>query len=243
MIDHLGPFTVFELRRYTTKAGEQASFATYFETYFPEAFQQLGALVCGHFHERGNAASFTWLRGYASMESRAVVNASFYYGPVWREHKATLNDRLVDWTNVLLLRPLGARGGVPVLPAVDPLREPDGARGLVFAHLFAVKAEALDDIARDAETIFPAPADGGRAAGLLATLDAFNNFPQHPVRTDGPHVVWLCTFEDDAALARFLPTAHAAEKALAARGWLRSPAEQVILEPAHRSRLRWMPPQ
>jgi len=241
MIEHLGPFDVFELRRYTVKDGEQASFAAYFETFFPEAFQQLGALVCGHFHERGNPASFTWLRGFTSMESRAVVNASFYYGPVWREHKGSLNDRLVDWTNVLLLRPLGARGAVPVLPAVDPLREPDGARGLVFAHLFAVQAEALDAIARDAEAIFAVPAgDDVRAAGLLATLDAPNNFPQHPVRGDGPFVVSLVTCADDAALARCLPAARATEETLAARGFLGAPAERLILEPTRRSRLRWI---
>ena len=33
-------FQVFEFRRYSIKAGEREHFAQYFESYFPEAFQQ-----------------------------------------------------------------------------------------------------------------------------------------------------------------------------------------------------------
>ena len=40
---------IVELRRYVITPGERDNFAQYFESYFPEAFQQLGATVFGQF--------------------------------------------------------------------------------------------------------------------------------------------------------------------------------------------------
>src|ERR1043166_8100533 len=48
----LGDFQVIEFRRYTIKEGQRENFARYFDTYFPEAFQQLGAMAAGSFLER-----------------------------------------------------------------------------------------------------------------------------------------------------------------------------------------------
>jgi hypothetical protein len=42
---HLSDFQAIELRRYTIKEGGREHFAQYFESYFPEAFQQLGAIA------------------------------------------------------------------------------------------------------------------------------------------------------------------------------------------------------
>jgi hypothetical protein len=240
-VDHLGPFTVYELRRYTVADGERQAFARYFEAFFPEAFQQLGALACGQFFERARPAAFTWLRAFADMDARARINAAFYYGPLWKEHRDTLNRRLLDWKNVLLLRPLRPERNVPVLPAVDPLGEPGGARGVVVAQVFAVAPGAVDEFARGAEPTFAAWRDAGvREAGVLVTLDEPNNFPQHPVRADGPWLVWLGVLADDAALTRFLALCGPASAALAAGQGSRGAAESVILDPAPRSRLRWL---
>ena len=81
------------------------------KVYFPEAFQQLGAVAVGQFLERGNDSRFTWLRAFHDMDDRAKVNALFYYGPLWKEHAATLNSLMTDSDNVLLLRPLSPRTG------------------------------------------------------------------------------------------------------------------------------------
>jgi hypothetical protein len=43
----LTDFQVIEFRRYTIRDGEREHFAQYFESYFPEAFQQLGAVAVG----------------------------------------------------------------------------------------------------------------------------------------------------------------------------------------------------
>lgn len=83
----LRDFQVFEFRRYAIKPGERKQFAQYFEAYFPEAFQQLGAIAAGSFLDRGNETGFTWIRGFHTIDDRAVVNAAFYYGSVWNEHR------------------------------------------------------------------------------------------------------------------------------------------------------------
>jgi hypothetical protein len=199
-------FDVIELRRYTIQPGQRENFADYFDAYFPEAFQQLGAIAFGQFFERDKPSMFTWLRGFRDLDARAVVNSAFYYGPVWKEHKQTVNPLMIDSDDVLLLRPLRP---IPVLPAVDPVRE-RGVRGVVVMHIVP---------GTDAEVIERAYAKY-ECAGLLVTLDAPNNFPQLPVRTDGPWVVWLGVFDD---AAEFSPI---------------DGGEVVMLMPTRRSRLR-----
>ena len=239
-VAHLGEFQVIEFRRYTIAPGGQQDFASYFQSYFPEAFEQLGAIAFGQFTERGNPASFTWLRGFKNIEGRAIVNSAFYYGPLWKEHKATLNALIVDSDNVMLMHPLRP---VPVLPAVDPVKERDGAHGVVVAQLFALKAGVTAEaFAQQAESAFAAyRAAGAREAGVLATLDVPNNFPQLPVRTDGTYVAWMGIVKDDGMLEQQLKPAIARAAALFDKtGMLRATPELLVLDPASRSRLRWL---
>jgi hypothetical protein len=241
-VKHLKEFRVIELRRYTIKQGERVHFARYFETYFPDAFQQIGAIVFGSFYERRNATMFTWLRGFHTIEDRAIVNGAFYYGPLWKEHKTTLNNIIVDSDDVLLLEPLAPERGIPVLPAVDPVTEPGGASGIVVAQIFAVKPKSVEAFARAAEASFSAyRAAGARESGVLVTLDVQNNFPQLPVRTDGPYLVWLGVVKDNQVLERrVVPEAEGGARALAETGLLRGAPELVVLDPTARSRLRWL---
>jgi hypothetical protein len=240
-VNPLGPFPVVELRRYAVREGEAAAFARCFESFFPEAFQQLGAIVFGHFVERAPASTFTWLRGFPDMETRLAVNEAFYGGPLWKEHAATMNARLLDHTNVLLLEPLSPRRGVPVLPTVDPVHEPDGARGLVVGQIFAVAPGGVAAFARQAEPSFARYREAGiLEVGALGTLDVPNNFPRHPIRTDGPYLVWLGLARDDQTLkAGYTPLAERLLPELTATGLLRRAPEEIVLDPASRSRLRW----
>jgi len=241
-VKHLTDFQVIEFRRYTVKEGEREHFAEYFEGYFPEAFQQMGAIAFGQFFERKNPIGFTWMRGFKNIDARAVVNAGFYYGPLWREHAFTMNSLMVDSDNVLLLRPLSPEGGITVLPAVDPVTETKGAQGIVVAQIFAVNANSVDAFAQQAETMFAGyRAAGVREAGVLMTLDVPNNFPQLPIRTDGPYLVWLGIVKDNQTLeTRFNPLAERSLHSLSATGLLRGTPELVILDPTRRSRLRWL---
>jgi NIPSNAP len=239
----LNDFQAIEFRRYTIKEGEREHFAQYFESYFPEAFEQLGAIAAGSFFERGNQTGFTWIRGFHTIEARAVVNAAFYYGPLWKEHKRTLNDLMIDSDNVMLLCPLSSERGVLVLPAVDPVTEVNGARGIVVAQIFAIKPNSVEAFAKEAETTFASyRAAGAREAGVLVTLDGTNNFPQLPIRTDGPYLVWLGILKDNQMLEKeFTPVAERSLPSLVATGLIRGTPELVVLDPTHRSRLRWLP--
>ena len=235
------PHGVVEFRRYPIREGERDAFTGYFDAYFPEAFQQAGAIALGQFHERENNG-FTWLRGFKDMDARASANAAFYYGPLWKEHRAAINPRILDSDNVLLLRPLRPETGVPVFPAVDPMKEAGAKRGIVVAQVFAVAAGAVEAFAGESEPVFADyRAAGARPAGVLVTLDEANNFPQHPVRSDGPFLVWLGILEDERALAEeFLPLARRAAAAWSTSPRLRGTPETVVLDPTPRSRMRWL---
>jgi hypothetical protein len=240
----LADFQVIEFRRYTIRDGEREHFAQYFESYFPEAFQQLGAIAIGQFLERGKNSRFTWLRGFHNMDDRAKVNALFYYGPLWKEHSATLNSLMTDSDNVLLLRPLSRELGITVLPAVDPVKEAKGAQGIAIAQIFAVKEGNVDAFAQQAESTFARYRDAGaREAGVLVTLDAPNNFPQLPVRADGPYLVWLGVVENESSLKSFTRLLESAQQSLSRTDLLKAAPEIVVLDPTKRSRLRWITEQ
>ena len=228
-------FTVYEFRRYTIRAGERERFATYFESYFPEAIQQLGALAFGQFLERDKADHFTWIRGFHDMAGRAAANQQLYYGPLWKEHKATMNGLMTDSDNVLLLKPLTAASAIPVLPSFDPVA--GKAQGVVVAQVFPVQDVAK--FARAAEESFGRYRGiaGLREAGILATLDEANNFPQLPVRGDGPFVVWLCILENEDEFRR---VAGVEAERLEKGGVLRGSPELIVLDPTSRSRMRWV---
>lgn len=239
----LSDFQVLEFRRYTIKEGEREHFAQYFDTYFPAALQQLGTIVAGDFFERKNTSGFTWIRGFHTLEDRAVVNAQFYAGSVWKEHKKTMNDLIVDSDNVMLLRPLSPERGIPILPAVDPIVEANGVQGIVVAQIFAVKADSVEAFAKAAEPTFASyRAAGVQEAGVLVTLDVPNNYPQLPIRTDGPFLVWLGVLKDKQMLENeFNPLAKRSLQSLSATGLIRGTPESVVLDPTRRSRLRWLP--
>jgi len=241
-VQHLKDYQVVEFRRYVTSDGELAHFVKYFDAYFPEAFEQLGAMVFGQFTERGRPNHFTWLRGFHDINARPIIDAAFYYGPLWREHRIKVNAILPDSDNVMLLRPLHPDQGITVLPAVDPVTEEDGARGIVVAQIFAVKKGSEEAFAKEAEIAFAAyRIEGVHPAGVLVTLDVPNNFPQLPIRTDGPFLVWLGVSKDETTLERRLaPILTSVETSLVAGGLLRSTPERVVMDPTPRSRLRWL---
>jgi len=237
----LGEYPVVELRRYVLHDCVRERFATYFESLFPEAFQALGALVFGLFFERNDPSRFTFLRAFPDMDTRLAVCTAMYDGPLWREHRDTMNAMIVDYTDVLLLKPVSPGRGLLLLPAVDVVEEAGGARGVFVAQVFPAEAGRAADLADRAEQAFAGyRAAGAREAGVLVTLDVPNNFPRHPIREDGHYLVWLGLVENDAALAPLRAAAEHALPALASTGLLRGAPELIVMDPARRSRLRWL---
>ena len=208
----------------------------------PKRSNKLGAVAVGQFLERGNDSRFTWLRAFHNMDDRARVNALFYYGPLWKRRcPATLNSLMTDSDNVLLLRPLSRERGITVLPAVDPVKEGKGAKGIAIAQIFAVKEGNVDAFAQQADSTFGRYREAGaREAAVLVTLDAPNNFPQLPVRTDGPYLVWLGIVENESSLRSFTRLLESAQESLGRTDLLKAAPEIIVLDPTKRSRLRWI---
>src|SRR5262249_42340044 len=106
-----------------------------------------------------------------------------------------------------------------------------------------IKAGSVEAFARKAEETFASyRAAGAREAGVLVSLDAPNNFPGLPFRTDGPYLVWLGILRDNHILEKqFTLLAKRSSSALSATSLLRDEPELVVLDPTSRSRLRWLP--
>jgi hypothetical protein len=174
------------------------------------------------------------------MDGRLAVNTAFYSGPVWAEHKAAVNGLIDDSDDVLLLCPARPDSGVRTMCAVDPVTEPLGANGIAVAQIFKVREEMRDAFLLKAEAAFADYRGQGLIeAAILKTLDVPNNFPQHPIRTDGTYVVWLGLLREQRVLDALRPAFDAAAASLAGSGMLDAATELVILDPCQRSRLRW----
>jgi hypothetical protein len=239
----LSDFPVIEFRRYTIKEGQRKAFTQYFDTYFPEAFQELGSIVSASMLERKKQSGFVWIRGFHTLDDRAILNGNFYFSSVWNEHRGTMTDLIADADNVMLLRPLRPETGVPVLGAVDPVKELNGAQGVVVVEVYSIKSGRVDDFAKEADPVFAGfRAAGAREAVVLTTLDIKNNFPALSFRTDGPFLLWIGLLKDNQALdTDFMPVAERSLASLNATGLLRDAPELIVLDPTPRSRLRWIP--
>lgn len=141
--------------------------------------------------------------------------------------KAQMNRDLLDGDEVLLMRPLSPDTGLCALPAVDPQTEPAGAQGIVVAQIFKAKG-SVESLYRQADPWFAGY--GGRGvteAGILGSID-------------GQQLAWLGILRDQVSLALLKPALDYASMALEDAGATEGPAELLILDPAARSRMRWI---
>ena len=191
-VKHLADYQAVEFRRYTLANGVRPQFVSYFEAFFPETFEQLGAITFGSFVEHANSTGFVEIRGFHALVDRAVVSSEFYYGPVWREHRGPVNEMLAGDDSVMLMKPLDTQSSVVVLPSVDPRVPATAQSGTVIAEIFSVKKGSEDEFGKRADAVFARYLTASvRQAGILVTLDAPNNFPQQEIRSDGPFLIWL----------------------------------------------------
>jgi hypothetical protein len=101
-----GESGVVELRQYTFRSGRLDAFIGHFESLIP-AMEQAGHRLLGYFRDLDAPNRFVWLRGFADMETRQHALETFYHCDAWYEHRDAINEGLVDYSNVLLLRPGG----------------------------------------------------------------------------------------------------------------------------------------
>jgi len=207
---------VLELRQYTLHPGRREELIALFDREFVEPQEACGMAVVGQFRDLDRPDHFVWLRGFTDMTARARGLAEFYGGPVWKTHSGAANATMVDSDDVLLLRPVAPRDGLPA-PAA-PRAPVSGAHQPDSALLAVVHLDAPSIVDR-----FPA---GG---AVFETEPAANTFPALPVRTDAHATVWLRLFPSVGALDAFLD-AH--------RELHRGAAQVLRLTPTARSELR-----
>ena len=168
---------VVELRQYTTHPGRRDELIEVFDNHLVAPQEDVGMHIIGQFRDVDDPDAFIWMRGYPDMAVRRRALHDFYYGPVWRQHSAAANATMVDSDNVLLLQPDDA--------TQRALHEPVGRRDSIYTLLIGPAAGSLIE-------------DDGRTA-TFRTLDAVNDFPALPVRTDFDGEVRLVAHPDETA--------------------------------------------
>src|SRR5947208_16135735 len=113
-------YPIVELRQYTLRPGQREVLTELFDRELVESQEAAGMAIVGQFRDLDEPDRFVWIRGFTSMPSRARALATFYGGPVWKEHAAQANATMIDSDNVLLLRPVAARSGFPAPAAARP---------------------------------------------------------------------------------------------------------------------------
>jgi hypothetical protein len=215
-----------ELRQYTLKPGARETLVDLFDRHFIEGQECHGMSVIGQFRDIRSPDRFVWLRGFPDMESRRRALEGFYTGPVWREHGPAANATMIDFHDVLLLRPLSPDAGFDLdrrlRPAPDAPAAEDGRRILVSIHHLPADAASVARVRRKVE----ASLAGTPEATLLAQLvtePARNTFPRLAVR-EGVHVyVWVAACAREEAVPALAPDL---------------PAERLLLQSTRRSLLR-----
>jgi hypothetical protein len=230
-----------ELRRYALHPNQRETLIELFDREFVETQEAVGMSVLGQFRDIDDPDSFVWLRGFTDMEARKRALEAFYGGPVWKAHADAANATMIDFDNVLLVRPLcaleldPARRAAPGSTTIPP--------GLVVITTYPLIETVADKFpgffARDVE---PALRDGGISVlASYATEHSENTYPALPIRNDEVFL-WITIYEDEADHARHAAALEQApawrdqlSRALTAR--LAGPEEVLRLRPTARSAL------
>jgi quinol monooxygenase YgiN len=234
-------YPVVELRQYTLRPGQRDVLIGLFDRELVESQEAAGMAIVGQFRDLDDPDRFVWIRGFASMPSRAEALARFYGGPVWKKHAAAANATMTDSDNVLLLRPATAESGFPAPSAPRPPATPRHPATAAPSYLLAT-LYYRDRPFDEAFTRFfehearPLHARAGAAPlAWLQTEYAANTFPALPVRT-GEHVfAWFARFPSPDHLDAHL-RAPAFSPALATM--ITGKPQRLRLAPTGRSLLR-----
>lgn len=232
---------VLELRQYTLHPGRRDVLIELFEREFIESQEALGITLVGQFRDLDNPDRFVWLRGFPDMETRAQALGEFYGGPVWKAHRETANQTMIDSDNVLLLRPAAPTSGFALENAE---RQPPGAtknqHGLVVATICHLPDDGSGNDLPDLfeSTVRPELDKAGAAVlAVFVTEKHPNTFPALPVRESANVLVWFSSFPNENAYERQAAALadSPAWKDLTRR--LQAPPEILRLQPTPRSRL------
>jgi hypothetical protein len=187
-----------ELRQYTLHPGKRDVLIELFDREFIESQEAVGIKVIGQFRDLDDPNRFVWLRGFRDMPSRAKALEDFYGGPVWGAHREAANATMVDFDDVLLVRPALPTYGFSLEGSHPAPGAEEIPRGLVVATVYQLSAPAGDDVVDFFER--------ASILALFVTENSTNTFPALPVREGENVLVSFSRFRDDAAYEKHVAT-------------------------------------
>jgi len=196
---------IVELRQYTLHPGKRDVLIDLFDREFVESQEALGMKVIGQFRDKNDPNRFVWLRGFRDMPSRAQELTDFYGGPVWKAHRETANETMIDSDNVLLLHPASPGSGFSLTHKERPGAGANETRkDLIVATIYYFDAPVDTSFVEFFEkTLKPALTDSGASVlAYFVTEHSENTFPALPVRAGENVFVWFARFHDSAAYER-----------------------------------------
>lgn len=228
--------TVFELRRYTLKPGAREALIDVFDAHLVETQEAVGMSVVCQFRDPAAPDQFVWFRGFADQEARTRALPAFYDGPVWAQHGPAANETMLEWHDVLMLKPATPGSG---LDTSGLERLPPSTIDLEDGHNYIVAIHHLAPGAADAEAVLAAKAvadavgsTGGAVIASLISDRSENGFKQLPVREGECAAVTLVR----PSVAQAIPALEAALRAVPVGNG--RPPDIARLVPTARSLLR-----
>lgn len=192
--------SIIELRQYTLQPGKRDILIDIFEREFLEAQESAGIEIIGQFRDLDNPDRFVWLRGFPDMPSRPRTLEAFYTSAPWRARRDEVNEILVDYSNVLLLRAAWPGSGflLSSRSALDLHRVP---KGLVIATVCSFDSIPSDDFLEFFNsTLKPIlTATGAQCLAAFNTESTANNYPRLTVREGENVFVWFTLFRNQAS--------------------------------------------
>lgn len=180
---------VVELRQYTLKPGRREDLIDVFDRYLVEGQESVGMTVIGQFRDRRRADRFVWMRGFPDMESRHKALEAFYDGPVWAAHKDAANDTMLEFDDVLLLRPARPDSAFRLDAATTAGSAPATVLAGIYRLLAPVDAGLVSRFEQQVAPILQE--DGIRIEGIFQTEPAPNTFARLSVREGENVLAWF----------------------------------------------------
>jgi hypothetical protein len=234
--------TVLELRQYKILSGKRDQMIAVFESKLIEGQEQVGMRLLGQFRDLDDPNRFTWMREFASMETRGKALTDFYTGPVWKAHRGEANPLLEDNDNVLLLRPATPELAMAVPPASE--RASFGSRpkgtGVIVATIYYLWKDPSEGFTRFfAEKLKPElMAAGAPVLGGYVIESTPNNFPALPVRQHEKVFVWFTRMQDPAGYEQVRAKLDSSAVGRELKDYQERAAQVLRLTPTTRSLLR-----
>ena len=195
---------IVELRKYTLHPGARDTLVRVFEDHFIEGQETAGIRIGGIYLDDSDPDRFVWFRGFTDLDQRMEALESFYFGPVWEEHRAVANGTMIDSDDVLLLRPTDPPHR-PREPATSTTPWPSDDRAHVSVYVYEADLELEDWLStvlhRCLEELL------GTTVATWRSHPGPNAFTKLPVRTDNAFV-WAASFPDNDARRHALDRLH-----------------------------------